>query len=138
MNVADGTFSPDYLMERDGEQFAGLHVVVDLYDADRLDDINYIEEVMRECITRCGANLLHMHLHHFTPSNGVTGVAVLSESHISVHTWPERGFAAFDIFMCGVSKPELAKDILAKAFSARKTAVTILPRGKDLNEIPSQ
>ena len=58
--------------------------------------------VRRECIRAAGATLLHIHLHHFTPNNGVSGVAVLAESHISVHTWPESGFAAFDVFMCEV------------------------------------
>lgn len=125
--------SPDALMIRDGTSFAGLHVTVDLYEATGLDDIGFIEKVMRECITECGATLLHIHLNHFTPNDGVTGVAVLAESHISVHTWPERGFAAFDIFMCGDSQPEKAIAILEARFCAKKTAVNVLQRGIDLH-----
>ena len=124
--------SPDAFMTRDGESFAGMHVIVDLYDAKHLDDISYIEGVMRECIRQCGANLLHIHLHHFSPNGGVTGVAVLSESHISVHTWPERSFAAFDIFMCGLAKPELAVEILKEQFDAGSVDVAIKRRGKRL------
>jgi S-adenosylmethionine decarboxylase proenzyme len=48
---------------------------------------------------RPGATLLHIHLHHFEPNGGVSGVAVLAESHISIHSWPKRGYAALDIFM---------------------------------------
>jgi len=124
----------DVLMVRDGESFAGLHITVDLYDASRLDDIDYIEDVIKECVDTCGANLLHIHLHHFTPTYGVTGVAVLSESHISVHTWPETNFAAFDIFMCGRANPELSVDILKQRFSAQKVVVNNLRRGHLLDQ----
>jgi S-adenosylmethionine decarboxylase len=65
---------------------------------------------------QCQATLLHIHLHHFTPNGGISGVAVLAESHISVHTWPERSFAAFDIFMCGNARPEEAVPVLKRAF----------------------
>lgn len=122
----------DDLMVRNGSVFAGMHVTVDLYNASRLDDINYIEEVMRECISVCGAHLLHINLHQFSP-NGVTGVAILSESHISVHTWPERNFAAFDIFMCGVAEPERAIDILKARFNAEHIDVKALKRGEHLS-----
>ena len=53
-----------------------------------------------------GATLLHIHLHHFTPNGGVSGVAVLAESHISIHSWPEYGYAALDVFMCGDGRSE--------------------------------
>jgi S-adenosylmethionine decarboxylase len=130
-NFANGS-AADSLMIREGKSFAGMHIIVDLYDAKYLDDIERIEAVMRECIEKCGAHLLHIYLHHFTPNNGVTGVAVLSESHISVHTWPERNFAAFDIFMCGDSQPELAVEILKNRFNAKKVISTIKNRGEHL------
>jgi S-adenosylmethionine decarboxylase len=132
MNDFDNGNAADSLMMREGKSFAGMHIIVDLYDAQYLDDIERVEAVIRECIKQCGAHLLHIHLHHFTPNNGVTGVAVLSESHISVHTWPERNFAAFDIFMCGDSKPELAIEILKNRFNAKKVSSTIKKRGEHL------
>ena len=132
MNDTQDDSAADSLMIRDGKTFAGMHIIVDLYEAEHLDDIELVENVMRECIEICGANLLHIHLHHFTPNHGVTGVAVLSESHISVHTWPERNFAAFDIFMCGNAKPELAVDILQERFKAKKVINTIKQRGSYL------
>lgn len=117
------------LMERDGEQFAGLHVILDIYGADRLDDIKYIENTMHECINECDATLLNIYLHEFKPTNGVTGVACLAESHISVHTWPEHKHAAFDIFMCGDSEPEKAVSIIEKRFNAESSRVEYIKRG---------
>lgn len=91
----------DILMERDGESFAGLHIVIDLYGADRLNDVEYMKSVMKECVDKCGAHLLHLHIHPFEVNGGLTGVAALSESHISVHSWPEKS-SAHSIFLCVV------------------------------------
>jgi S-adenosylmethionine decarboxylase len=117
------------LMERDGEKFAGLHVIIDIYGAERLNDIKYMESVMHECIDECEATLLNMYLHEFQPTNGVTGVACLAESHISVHTWPEHEHAAFDIFMCGNSEPEKAAGIIEKRFKAKTSRIEYIKRG---------
>ncbi|MFT6841063.1 MAG: S-adenosylmethionine decarboxylase [Candidatus Azotimanducaceae bacterium] len=132
MHQPSTKLSPDALMTRDGASFAGLHVTVDLYGAVELDNIGLIEKVMRECVVECGATLLHIHLNHFTPNDGVTGVAVLAESHISVHTWPEKGFAAFDLFMCGDAQPEKAIGILEARFCAKRIDVNVLRRGLGL------
>jgi S-adenosylmethionine decarboxylase len=120
----------DYFTERDGELFAGAHVLADLWGAERLDDIEFMEEAMRNAVEACGATLLHIHLHHFGEGCGVSGVAVLAESHISVHTWPERGFAAFDIFMCGACEPELALPVLQKYFNPERMDTELQKRGK--------
>ena len=69
----------DYFIERDGVRFAGTHLIVDLFGATRLDDLVHIEKTLKRCIEVAGATLLHIHLHHFTPNGGVSGVAVLSE-----------------------------------------------------------
>ncbi len=120
----------DYFTERDSELFAGAHVLADLWGAERLDDIEFMEEAMRNAVEACGATLLHIHLHHFGEGCGVSGVAVLAESHISVHTWPERGFAAFDIFMCGACEPELALPVLQKYFNPERMDTELQKRGK--------
>lgn len=122
----------DFFIERDGVRFAGTHLIVDLVEASRLDDIAHIDTVLRECVEVAGATLLHLHLHHFTPNGGVSGVAVLAESHISIHTWPEVGYAALDVFMCGDAKPELAIDVLRKAFAPSDIKVDNLRRGEAL------
>jgi len=113
----------DYFIEEDGCVFAGRHLLLDLWDAHNLDDRALIETALREAVDACGATLLHIHLHEFTPNGGISGVAVLAESHISVHTWPERGFAAFDVFMCGACRPYAAVAVLERHF--RPGAVTV-------------
>ena len=106
----------DYFVERDGVVFAGSHILLDLWGAKNLDDQDLIEQALRTAAEVCGATLLHVHLHQFTGSGGVSGVAVLAESHISVHTWPERNFAAFDVFMCGKCDPMNALPVLREFF----------------------
>ena len=118
----------DHFVTKGGVTFAGTHIIIDLYDAQQLDDQAHIERSMRACIEASGATLLHIHLHPFEPT-GVSGIAVLAESHISVHTWPEAGYAAFDVFMCGDTQPEKCIDILATAFKAKNVEVTNLKRG---------
>ncbi|MDH5387645.1 MAG: adenosylmethionine decarboxylase [Gammaproteobacteria bacterium] len=120
----------DHFIERNGVEFAGTHLLLDLYGADHLDDIARIEQAMRDIVSACGATLLHIHLHHFSPSGGVSGVAVLSESHISVHTWPERDYAAFDVFMCGDAQPENAVPVLKRAFFPHRIEVCEELRGR--------
>ncbi|HCV87256.1 MAG TPA: adenosylmethionine decarboxylase [Deltaproteobacteria bacterium] len=120
----------DHFIARDGVSFAGTHLIVDVWGADQLDDLELMECVMREAVEAAKATLLHIHLHHFTPNGGISGVAVLAESHISVHTWPERQFAAFDIFMCGDAKPELAVKVLQTHFQPGQFKVKELLRGR--------
>ena len=104
----------DHFVVKNGIRCAGVHLIVDLYDATQLDDIDHIKSALRRSVDAAGATLLHVHLHHFEPNGGVSGVAVLAESHISIHTWPERGYAAIDIFMCGQAKPETCVPICGK------------------------
>ena len=121
----------DHFAVRHGVRCAGAHLIIDVYGGERLDDIDHIEQTLRQCITASGATLLHMHLHRFQP-NGVSGVAVLAESHISIHTWPEAGYAALDVFMCGSADPDACVPVLREAFKADRVAVSELLRGQDL------
>ncbi len=120
----------DYFLERDGLRFAGTHLIVDLWDAARLDDLDHIEQTLRACVEASGATLLHLHLHHFTPNGGISGVAVLAESHISIHSWPECGYAALDVFMCGKAAPERTIDVLRRAFRPTRLVIGEHLRGK--------
>lgn len=116
---------------RNGVRCAGAHLIVDVYGGERLNDIDHIEETLRKCVAASGATLLHIHLHHFQP-NGVSGVAVLAESHISIHTWPDAGYAALDVFMCGNANPDACVPVLREAFKAKQVAVSELLRGQGL------
>jgi len=102
---------------------SGIHLIIDLFGAQRLDDLKHIRETLRRCVEVAGATLLHIHLHHFTPNGGVSGVAVLAESHISIHSWPEAQYAALDVFMCGNCNPHATIDVLKAAFRPDRTVV---------------
>jgi S-adenosylmethionine decarboxylase len=114
---------------RNGIRCAGVHLIIDLHDAQRLDDIEHIETTLRRCVDVARATLLHIHVHHFQP-NGVSGVAVLAESHISIHTWPDAGYAALDVFMCGSADPDACIPVLREAFSAKRVGVNEILRGQ--------
>ena len=120
---------PDHFAMRQGVRCAGVHLIVDLDGAKRLDDIDHIEATLRRCVEAARATLLHIHLHHFQP-NGVSGVAVLAESHISIHTWPDAGYAALDVFMCGSANPDACIPVLREAFSATHVGVNEILRGR--------
>ncbi|NKB54995.1 MAG: adenosylmethionine decarboxylase [Alphaproteobacteria bacterium] len=120
----------DYFVECDGARFAGLHLIIDFWGAKRLDDLKFIEATLREAVDAAGATLLHIHLHHFTENNGVSGVAVLAESHISIHSWPEHDYAALDIFMCGETEPQRAVDVLRQAFDPDRVEIGEHHRGR--------
>ncbi len=120
----------DYFFQREGKRFAGLHLIVDLWGAIRLDDQSFIESTLRDCVDAAGATLLHIHLHRFTENGGISGVAVLAESHISIHSWPEHGYAAVDIFMCGDTDPHRAVETLHEAFQPKRIEIGEHRRGR--------
>jgi len=127
----DATNDPqDLFIEQNGLCYAGTHLILDVWNANYLDDLERIETALRDCVQIAGATLLHLHLHHFTPNMGVSGVAVLAESHISIHTWPERDYAALDIFMCGDTQPEKCIEVLREAFETDQIETTTLLRGQ--------
>ena len=113
----------DYFIEREGVRYAGTHLLIDLFGAKRLDDLKHVKETLKRCADAAGATLLHVHLHRFTANGGLAGVAVLSESHISVHTWPEARYAALDVFMCGAADPHAAVDVLKACFKPERVEV---------------
>ena len=109
-------------------ELRGRHLIIEVEATEGLDDPARIEQAFRDCVAACGATLLQLHTHRFSPQ-GVTGVAMLAESHITVHTWPELGYGAFDIFMCGEADPWQAVAVLKRAFATERVAVTELRRG---------
>ena len=123
---ADDDHLKGYFIQRDGKTFAGAHLIVDLRKAKRLDDVAFIEKTLIEA---AGATLLHTHCHPFT-GGGVSGVAVLAESHISIHTWPEHGYAALDVFMCGRCDPRDTIPVLRRAFEPGRIDVQEFMRGE--------
>ena len=89
-----------------------------------------LEKTLKNAIKISRASLLHLHLHRFGKEQGISGIAVLAESHISVHTWPERKYMAFDIFMCGDTFPEQAAKFLIKQLNPNRKKLQTIKRGE--------
>jgi S-adenosylmethionine decarboxylase len=99
----------------------GKHCILELYACDcaKLDDEDFVRAALSNAALRAGATLLNLISHHFQP-HGVTGLALLAESHISFHSWPESGYAAVDVFTCGDhTMPESACRVLVEEFGSR-------------------
>ena len=129
VNAVKYSEGSDHFLVEDGVVFAGKHLLIDLWGASRLDDIKYIKTTLENIVTECNATLLHIHLHQFSENGGISGVALLAESHVSIHTWPERGYAALDVFMCGQVSPAAAVPVLRKAFQPTSLQVKNYKRG---------
>ena len=99
----------------------GRHCILELYQCDeaKLNDEAFVRTTLTSSAKIAGATLINLVTHSFRPQ-GVTGLALLAESHISIHTWPEIGYAAIDVFTCGDhTMPEKACNLLSKDFSAK-------------------
>lgn len=109
----------------------GRHILLDLMDCDRelLNDLGFLRSIMIGAAVDCGATVLGESFHPFQPQ-GVSGVVVIAESHLSIHTWPEYGYAAVDIFTCGTSvQPEKAAEVLIEKLGAKDHTFTEIQRG---------
>lgn len=109
----------------------GYHLLLELKDCNPalLNDLSYIRQAMLTTAQDVGATVVGESFHHFTPQ-GVTGILAIAESHISIHTWPEYGYAAADIFSCGSSfLPREAANRLAEMLESRDTDITEIQRG---------
>ena len=109
----------------------GRHILVELHDCNRdsLNDLKLIRAVMLKAAVDCGAEVLGESFHRFSPQ-GVSGVVVIAESHISIHTWPEHGYAAADVFTCGTKvNPIAAADVLIEKLESKNHNLTEIQRG---------
>jgi S-adenosylmethionine decarboxylase len=109
----------------------GRHLLIELQDCDKeaLNNLGFIRDAMISAAVDCGAVVLGDSFHRFSPQ-GVSGVVVIAESHLSVHTWPEYGYAAVDIFTCGTTvEPEKAAEALIEKLGAKDHSLMEIPRG---------
>lgn len=125
--IVDNT--KDYFIEQDGVRYAGNHLLVEIWGGENFDDPALIGEALCRGAEDAGATILHSHFHHFSPYSGVSGVVVLAESHISIHTWPEKSYAAIDIFMCGDCNPKDALPAIKQLFQPETMDVAEHKRG---------
>lgn len=109
----------------------GQHALLDLFNIDpaAASDPNQVRELLLHAAKLAHATVLQAYFHHFGENNGVTGVLLLSESHMSIHTWPENRFAAIDIFMCGQHQIYQATEYLQTAFQAQSFSLLTHDRG---------
>ena len=113
----------------------GKHCILELYGCDpaKLDDEAFLRSLITMAVQRAGATLLDLITHHFEPQ-GVTGLALLAESHLSIHTWPESGYAAVDVFTCGDhTMPEQACQILCRDLEATNHSLRSFRRETPVN-----
>ena len=109
----------------------GSHVLLDLWGCES----SSLQDAMTEAAVAAGATVLETHFHDFAPAEktqpgGMTGVVLLAESHITVHTWPEKSFIAIDIFMCGTCDPDIAADVLVRRLKPTRHQRTRVERGR--------
>ena len=109
----------------------GRHLLAEYIDCDRelLNDVERIEALMCDAVQAAGATIVSRCFHRFAPQ-GVTGVVVVEESHLSLHTWPEHGYAAVDFFTCGDCQPLKAHPLLREGLGATDSEVMLLDRGQ--------
>lgn len=120
----------------------GTHLVIDAWQApaELLNDPEAIKSALIEAINIGQATLIDMCVHQFSP-HGVTATATLAESHIAIHTWPEHGYFAADLFFCGAGQPRLAMKILQSALQTQQVKIREFDRGifpPETSEVQSQ
>ena len=116
-------------------EMVGKHCILELYNCDsaKLDDEAFLRNAITTAAKRAGATLLNLITHRFDPQ-GVTGLALLAESHISIHTWPESGYAAVDVFTCGDhTMPERACAVLIAELEASQHSLRSFRRQTPLS-----
>ena len=109
----------------------GTHLLMDLKgcDTNLLDDLEYVRQAMMGAAEEAGATVVGESFHKFDPM-GVTGIVAIAESHLCIHTWPEYGYAAADIFTCGKSfEPQRAADVLVERLHCNSPSIQRLQRG---------
>ena len=108
----------------------GRHVISELWgcDFEKLNNIDFIEQTFVEAALRSGAEIREVAFHKFAPQ-GVSGVVIISESHLTIHSFPEHGYASIDVYTCGHLNPNVAADYIAKALNATTRENIELPRG---------
>ena len=130
LTVAKETKEPREFCGTEGDlKFAGVHLLVELWTSFHLTDADRIREIILKAVKACGATILNIDLHVFSPNGGVSGIAVLQESHLSIHTWPEYGYAAIDLFVCGTINPHPAVSVLEEEFRPTRIETREIKRG---------
>ena len=119
----------EFCSNKDNIKFAGTHLIVELWNGRNFSSLPKIRMILKDSVKACRATLLKINLHKFSSTGGISGVVVIKESHLSIHTWPEYKYAAVDIFVCGDVDPYKAIPALKKGFRPDKIQIAELKRG---------
>lgn len=114
--------------QRGPQPSTGVHLLIDLWGAQRLDDESLVRTTLVDAVAATGATLLDLCVHQF-PGGGVTAIALLSTSHLSLHSWPESGYCAVDVYTCGPCDPYAVVPVLRAAFAPGRVQVVEQRRG---------
>ncbi|WP_077621282.1 adenosylmethionine decarboxylase [Sediminibacillus massiliensis] len=109
----------------------GRHVIAELWDCniDKLNDMGLIEQIFVDAALKAGAEIREVAFHKFAPY-GVSGVVIISESHLTIHSFPEHGYASIDVYTCGdIIDPNVAAEYIAEALESKKSEKVEVPRG---------
>jgi len=111
-------------------KYLGIHLIAEFWLTKTIEDKKIFEKILRDAVRAAKCTLLEIVIHKFSP-HGITGVILLAESHIAIHTWPENNYLAIDIFTCGdKAKPYVALEFLKKAFKPKRFEVKEIKRGE--------
>ncbi|MCH4827865.1 MAG: adenosylmethionine decarboxylase [Planococcus sp. (in: firmicutes)] len=108
----------------------GRHVIAELWqcDFDKLNDMDFIEQTFVDAALKAGAEVREVAFHKFAPQ-GVSGVVIISESHLTIHSFPEHGYASVDVYTCGDLDPTIAAEYIAEALGSTSRELVEIPRG---------
>jgi len=124
--------------ETQQQAYLGRHILAEFFDCDPnvLNNPALVEKYMLDAALECGATIVNKCFHLFAP-HGVSGVVIISESHLAIHTWPEFGYAAVDLFTCGEQcDPKVSYEFLKRKFNSRDAKYSQLNRGMmDANQV---
>ncbi len=116
----------------------GRHVISELWGCDynKLNDMDFIERLLVDAALKSGAEVREVAFHKFAPQ-GVSGVVIISESHLTIHSFPEHGYASIDVYTCGNLDPTIAADYIAEKLNTTSRETIEFPRGMGPIEVKS-
>lgn len=120
----------DHFVQDGSKVRAGMHIILDVWGVENLSNVEYVTNLLNQAAIATGASILDTKVHSFGEDEGVTGIILLAESHISCHTWPERKFAAFDVFTCGACNSSKAIDYLMTQLQPEESQMHTIIRGE--------
>ena len=113
----------------------GLHIIMEFYGCDPklLERADIIEKIMLKAALAARLTVLRVNSHQFSPK-GASSMVLIGESHLAIHTWPEYGFAAVDIFVCGGKRPNKAAEVLIKELKPKRIEIIEIVRGGNVQK----